>query len=166
MLDRVDEAILRLLEKDGRLSFSSLGQEIGLSKTPSWARVNALERSRVITAYRAEIDPSQLGLHLHAFVQVTIDAARHAEFEDVVLRHGSILECYTTAGDADYLLHVLVPGIEELDHLLREEIARMPGVRRVTTTIAMKTIKHRGLIMDCVRPSPATRPDNRTKRAR
>jgi Lrp/AsnC family leucine-responsive transcriptional regulator len=157
MLDRVDEAILRLLEKDGRLSFNSLGQEIGLSKTPSWTRVNALERDKVITAYRAEIDPAQLGLQLHAFVQVTITAARHADFEAAVLRHGSVLECYTTAGQADYLLHVLVPGIAELDELLRGEISRMPGVQRGTTTVGMKTIKHRGLIMDCVRPATAKR---------
>ena len=129
MVDRVDEAILRLLEKDGRLSFNSLGQEVGLSKTPSWTRVNALERNKVITAYRAEIDPAALGLQLHAFVQVTITAARQA----------------------DYLLHVLVAGIAELDELLRGEINRMPGVQRGTTTVGMKTIKHRGLIMDCVR---------------
>ncbi|MBX5463896.1 MAG: Lrp/AsnC family transcriptional regulator [Steroidobacteraceae bacterium] len=152
MVDRVDEAILRLLEKDGRLSFNSLGQQVGLSKTPTWARVNALERDKVITAYRAEIDPARLGLQLHAFVQVTINASRHADFEAAVLRHGSILECYTTAGQADYLLHVLVPGIAELDELLRNDISRMPGVQRETSTVAMKTIKHRGLIMDCIRP--------------
>lgn len=152
MIDRVDEAILRLLENDGRLSFNSIGQEVGLSKTPSWARVNALERDKVITAYRAEIDPSRLGLQLHAFVQVTINTAKHAEFEAAVQRHGAVLECYTTAGEADYLLHVLVPGITELDELLRKDISRMPGVQRETTTVAMKTIKHRGLIMDCVRP--------------
>jgi Lrp/AsnC family transcriptional regulator, leucine-responsive regulatory protein len=152
MIDRVDEAILRLLENDGRISFNSIGQEIGLSKTPSWARVNALERDKVITAYRAELDPARLGLELHAFVQVTINTAKHAEFEAAVQRHGAVLECYTTAGEADYLLHVLVPGIAELDELLRKDISRMPGVQRETTTVAMKTIKYRGLIMDCVRP--------------
>jgi Lrp/AsnC family transcriptional regulator, leucine-responsive regulatory protein len=157
MLDRVDEAILRLLEKDGRLSFNSLGQEVGLSKTPSWTRVNALEREKVITAYRAEIDPARLGLQLHAFVQVTINAAKHADFEAAVNRHGSVLECYTIAGQADYLLHVLVAGIAELDELLRNEITRMPGVQRGTTTVAMKTIKHRGLIMDCVKSGNAKR---------
>src|SRR5262245_1664933 len=157
MIDRIDEAILRLMERDGRLSFNALAQEIGLSKTPSWARVNALERDKVITAYRAEIDPARLGLQLHAFVQVTINAAKHAEFESAVTRHGAILECYTTAGQADYLLHVLVAGIAELDELLRSEISRMPGVQRGTTTVAMKTIKHRGLSMDCVRSGPGKR---------
>lgn len=156
MRDRVDEAILRLLEKDGRLSFNSLGQEVGLSKTPSWARVNALERDKVITAYRAEIDPARLGLQLHAFVHVTINTAKYVEFETAVNRLGAVLECYTIAGEADYLLHVLVPGIAELDDLLKSEISRLPGLQRETTTVAMKTIKHRGLIMDCV-PAKTTK---------
>ena len=141
MPDRSDDAILRILEKDGRLSFNSLAEQIGLSKTPTWARVQSLEKKKVITGYRAEIDPVALGLELHAFVQVTITATRHADFEAAVTRHPSIIECYTTAGQGDYLLHVLVPGIAALDDMLRVDIARMPGVQRQTTTIGMKTIK-------------------------
>ena len=109
MLDPIDMTILKALESDGRMSFNELAEEVGLSKTPSWARVRELERQKVITGYRAQIDPGRVGLELHAFVQVTITATRHADFEAAVLRHKSVLECYTTAGQADYLLHLLVP---------------------------------------------------------
>lgn len=151
MLDRTDATILETLEKDGRVSFNDLAEQVGLSKTPTWSRVRELERRKVITGYRAEIDPAGVGLELHAFVQVTITATRHADFESAVLRHHSILECYTTAGQGDYLLHVLVPGIAALDELLRAEVSRMPGVQRLTTTVGMKTIKRRGSIMACAR---------------
>jgi Lrp/AsnC family transcriptional regulator, leucine-responsive regulatory protein len=103
----------------------------------------------VITGYRAEIDPAAMGLELHAFVQVTITATRHADFEAAVQRHPSIIECYTTAGQGDYLLHVLVAGISALDEMLRVDIARMPGVQRQTTTIGMKTIKRGASIVEC-----------------
>ena len=149
MADRADDAILRILEKDGRLSFNSLAEQIGLSKTPTWARVQNLEKRKVITGYRAQIDPSAMGLELHAFVQVTITGSRHSEFEAAVLRHPSILECYTTAGQGDYLLHVLVPSIAELDETLRADISRMPGVQRLTTTVGMKTIKRGASIVEC-----------------
>src|ERR1700755_1474614 len=138
MPDRSDDAILRILEKDGRLSFNSLAEQIGLSKTPTWARVQNLEKKKIITGYRAEIDPVAIGLEPHAFGQGTITGSRHADFEAAVLRHPSIVECYTTAGQGDYLLHVLVPGIAALDGVLRTDIARMPGVQRQTTTIGMK----------------------------
>jgi Lrp/AsnC family transcriptional regulator, leucine-responsive regulatory protein len=154
MPDRADDAILRILEKDGRLSFNSLAEQIGLSKTPTWARVQNLEKRKVIAGYRAQIEPAAMGLELHAFVQVTITGSRHTEFEAAVLRHPSILECYTTAGQGDYLLHVLVPGISALDEVLRTDIARMPGVQRQTTTIGMKTIKRDASIVECARRFP------------
>ena len=73
-----------------------------------------------------------------------------------------MLECYTTAGQADYLLHVLVASIGALDALLRDDVSRMPGVERLSTTVGMKTIKRRGRITDCaawtaralLRPAP------------
>jgi Lrp/AsnC family leucine-responsive transcriptional regulator len=151
MLDPIDEKILRVLEKDARVSFNELAEQVGLSKTPSWARVRELERQKIITAYRAEIDPARVGLALHAFVQVTISGPKAGEFERAIVHHPSVLECYTTAGQGDYLLHILVPGIEALDTLLREEISRMPGVERLVTTVGMKTIKDRGLIMECAK---------------
>ena len=149
MPDRADDAILRILEKDGRLSFNSLAEQIGLSKTPTWARVQNLEKKKVITGYRAQIDPAAMGLELHAFVQVTITGSRHAEFESAVLRHSSVIECYTTAGQGDYLLHVLVAGIAALDEILRDDLSRMPGVQRLVTTIGMKTIKRGASIVEC-----------------
>lgn len=149
MLDPIDLTLLKTLEGDARISFNALAEEVGLSKTPSWARVRELERQKVITGYRAEIDPARVGLELHAFVQVTITATRHADFESAVLRHKSVLECYTTAGQADYMLHVLVSGITALDELLRKDISRLPGVQQLVTTVGMKTIKHRGSIMEC-----------------
>ena len=61
------------------------------------------------------------------------------------------MQCFTTAGHADYLMHVLVAGIEELDSLLRMEISQLPGVQKIETTVCMKTIKHRAPITGCLR---------------
>jgi len=151
MMDKIDQKIVTLLEENARQSFADLGQSVGLSKTPCWHRVRDLERAGVIKGYRAEIDSVQVGLNVHAFVHVTINSVRHSEFENAVLKHPAILQCFTTAGQADYLMHVLVGGISELDGLLRMEVSRMPGVQRIETTVCMKTIKHRAPIMGCLR---------------
>jgi Lrp/AsnC family transcriptional regulator, leucine-responsive regulatory protein len=149
--EAVDRQLLGALERDGRLSYAELAEEIDLSKTATWTRIRRLEQARVITGYRAEIEPAAVGLDIHAFVQVTIKSQLHGEFEQAVLRHATILECYTTAGQADYLLHVLVADVATLDGLLRTQIAQMPGVERISTTVGLKTIKRRGLIMPCIR---------------
>jgi Lrp/AsnC family transcriptional regulator, leucine-responsive regulatory protein len=150
-MDKIDHRILTLLEDDARQSFAELGEQVALSKTPCWQRVRELERSGVIRGYRAEIDSRRLGLQVEAFVQVTLSSGQHAEFEAAVLEHPSVLQCFTTAGQADYLMHVLVAGIAELDSLLRMEISQLPGVQKIETTVCMKTIKHRAPITGCLR---------------
>jgi len=158
VLDRTDEAILRIVEQDGRISFAELGERISLSRTPCWTRVQNLERQHFISAYRAELNPRLLGLDTHAFVQVRIVAQQQRAFEAAVAKNGSVLECYGITGEADYILHLLVAGTGTLDEVLRNEIASMPGVKGTLTSLALRTIKSRGLIMDCRRDSPTRDP--------
>lgn len=150
-MDKIDRRLLTSLEENARQSFAELGEQVGLSKTPCWQRVRELERAGVIRGYRAEIDSAQLGLKVEAFVYVTLSSVQHAEFEAAVLQHPAVLQCFTTAGHADYIMHVLVTGIEELDSLLRMEISQMPGVQRIETTVCLKTIKHRAPLTGCLR---------------
>src|SRR2546422_8726287 len=100
-MDKIGRQIVTLLEQDARQSFADLGQKVGLSKTPCWQRVRDLERSGVIRGYRAEIDSAQLGLQVEAFVHVTLSSVQHAEFEAAVIQHPAVLQCFTTAGQAD-----------------------------------------------------------------
>lgn len=150
-LDQADIALLRVLEADARVSFSELGERVGLSKSPCWARVRALEQTGIIRGYFADLDPSMLGLEVRAWVQITVNARKHAEFEAAVLQHPNVIECYTAAGAADYLLQILVADIAALDGLLRGDLAKLPGVERVATTVCLKTIKSRSGIMPCVK---------------
>jgi Lrp/AsnC family transcriptional regulator, leucine-responsive regulatory protein len=150
-MDKIDQKILTFLEEDARLSFAELGERVGLSKTPCWQRVRDMERLGVIKGYRADIDSGKLGLQVEAFVQVTLSSVQHAEFEAAVMRHPAVLQCFTTAGQADYLMHVIVSSIDALDGLLRMEISQMPGVQRIETTVCMKTIKHRAPLTGCLR---------------
>ena len=150
MVDRIDKAILRNLERNGRMSFNALSERINLSKTPSWTRVQALERDGVITGYRATLAPERLGLELQAFVQARVASDRCGEFEEAVMLNGSVLACYAMTGEADYLLHVLVENVAALDNLVRNRISMMPGAKGVLTLIVLKEIKSGGLISDCL----------------
>jgi Lrp/AsnC family leucine-responsive transcriptional regulator len=145
-VDKVDWAILEALEADGRESFAVIAERVALTKTPCWTRVQTLERDGAIKGYRAVIDPNSVGLKLTAFVEVTIEFGSRLAFERAVGEHPAIIECYTTAGEADYLLQVMTSDVERLDSLLREEVCRLPGVQRSSTTICLKRIKDNGPI--------------------
>jgi Lrp/AsnC family leucine-responsive transcriptional regulator len=151
-MDVLDLAILASLERDGRQSFAALAENVGLSKTPCWTRVQELEKSAAIRGYRADIDPRALGLGVHAFVQVMIDFSRRAEFETAVLENAAILECYTTAGEADYVLKIICRDVDDLDDLLRFNLSLLPGLQRSTTIICLKAVKHGGGVTGAAKP--------------
>lgn len=119
----LDQKIVAALEADARLSFAALADVVGISKTPCWKRVKALEEAGVIRGYRTLLDPAMLGFGLEAFVQVSIDFEFSDAFEAAVRKHPLIWRCHATTGDADYLLHVMAADMVALDRMLRQELS-------------------------------------------
>jgi DNA-binding Lrp family transcriptional regulator len=69
-LDRTDRDILALLQTDGRLTGAEIGRRVGLSQPAASARIQRLEKNGVITGYRAVVDPTALGLNIHAVIRL------------------------------------------------------------------------------------------------
>lgn len=149
-MDQIDRSILNELEKDGRISYGELGDRVGLSKTPCWNRVRQLADQQVITGYKAVLDHKALGLDIVAFLQVSVAFAEHEEFEDAVRAHTFIRSCHALIGEADYMLHILASDINHLDHLLRKELWKLPGVEKFITTVSTNVIKEDAPLMDMV----------------
>ena len=108
-LDRFDQAILRELSHNGRSSVSDLARAIGLSKSPTQARLKRLETEGIIQGYRAMIDPIRLGLDHVAFVEVKLTDTREAalaSFNAAVVQVAEIEEVHMLASHFDYLLKV------------------------------------------------------------
>ncbi len=103
--------------------------------------MKALEEAGVIRNYRARLDPARLGFGVEAFVQLSINSLEFEAFEAAVKRHPLIWRCHATTGEADYLLHIVATDMAALDRLLRQELSRLPGVRRTITSMATREIK-------------------------
>ncbi|MBO9716486.1 MAG: winged helix-turn-helix transcriptional regulator, partial [Pseudoxanthomonas sp.] len=71
-LDRIDRHILRILQQEGRISFTELGERVGLSTTPCTERVRRLERDGVIEGYYARLNPQALKAGLLVFVEISL----------------------------------------------------------------------------------------------
>lgn len=145
-LDSYDWKIAEVLEENGRISFASLAERVSLSKSPCWTRVREMEKSGMLTGYHAQFDPGKLGVGVQCQISVTIGFDAHTAFEAAVLDHPAIIECHTTAGDSDYLLRVFARSVQHLDDLLRHQISKIPGVKSISTTICLKTIKSQSSI--------------------
>lgn len=146
-LDRIDLAILRELQNDGRLTIKDLSDRVNLSKTPCHARVRRLQTEGYIRGFRAEVDHGRLGLGHVAFVQVTLSDTRAPAldaFNAAARRLPSIEQCHMIAGAFDYLLKVRSRDIADYRRTLGEEIAMLPHVANTSTFVAMETVKEPG----------------------
>lgn len=146
-LDRFDQAILRVLAGDGRISIADLARRIGLSKSPTQTRLRRLEADGVITGYRALIDPIRLGLDHVAFVEVRLNDTREAAlaaFNAAVTKIGEIEQAHMIAGNFDYLMKIRTRSMGEYRVVLAEKISTLPHVSGTSTYVAMQAVKEDG----------------------
>lgn len=147
-LDRYDQAILSSLAADGRMSIADLARKIGLSKSPTQARVKRLEEAGIITGYRAMLDPVRLGLAHVAFVEVRLSDTRERAlqaFNTAVRALPEVEECHMMASSFDYLLKVRTSDITDYRQALGERISALPHVASTSTYVAMEAVKDTGL---------------------
>lgn len=143
-LDGFDQAILRVLATEGRISAVDLARRIGLSKSPTQARMKRLEEAGVIAGYRAILDPVKMGAAHVAFVEVRLSDTREAAlqaFNRAVRQVPEIEECHMIASRFDYLLKVRTADIADYRRVLAERISALPHVAQTSTYVAMEAVK-------------------------
>lgn len=144
-LDATDKEILRILQRDGRISNAELAAAVRLSPAPCLRRVQRLEADGYIRGYVALVDPSAVDRALTVFVTVRLE--RHttstvSHFEAEILKDPAVLECYWTAGGTDYLVKVAVADLHGLDQFLLERLTQIPGVATIHSGIAIRQVKY------------------------
>jgi DNA-binding Lrp family transcriptional regulator len=142
-MDAVDRKILAELQRDGRLTITELADRVRLSVSPCHRRLRALENSGAISGYRAQLDAHALGLTFEALVFVTMRASDRATlevFEESVTEIPNVVQAQRLFGDPDYLLRVITRDLAAFQRLYDEQLAALPGVQRLTSTLVMKSV--------------------------
>lgn len=145
-IDQTDGKIIAALLQDGRLSITELAEKIGLSKTPTQARLKRLLTSGTIEGFRAVLNPAHLGLEHVAFVEVKLSDTREdalQKFNAAVKRLAEVEECHMIAGAFDYLLKVRTHDIKAYRQVLGEKITKLPHVASTSTFVAMQSVKEK-----------------------
>ncbi|HZG32958.1 MAG TPA: Lrp/AsnC family transcriptional regulator [Sphingopyxis sp.] len=142
-LDEFDRKILAILGRDGRITYTDLAAQVGLSKTPCQQRVKRLVDSGLIVGFRAIVDPAKVGLDHVAFAEVKLSDTREEalrQFNAAVRQIPEVEECHMIASSFDYLLKVRTPDIRRYRIVLGEKISSLPHVASTSTFVAMETI--------------------------
>jgi DNA-binding Lrp family transcriptional regulator len=142
--DRITDQILRELELNGRISNIDLADRVGLSPSACLRRVQDLERSGVITGYRAVVDPVARGAGFIAYVTVglsdhTKDAQDH--FERAVARFSEVRECHNITGAVEYLLRIETADLAGYKLFHTEKLGMLAQVRQIVTHVVIGSPK-------------------------
>ena len=143
-MDEIDNRILRELQFNARLSNADLASRVGLSASPCWNRVRALEQQGVIEKYIAVFDQAALGLPDTVIIEVTLE--RHDDdilnkFEAALERMPEVVEAYLITGEYDFFIKVAVAGTEGYERFLREKLYKIPGIRHSRTSFTLRRLK-------------------------
>ena len=142
-MDRIDKKILRLLQDDATRSVADIADQVGLSQTPCWRRIQNLEKAGVIVARVALLDAQKLNVGTTVFVRVRTTNHNYEwleKFARAVADIEEVVEFHRMSGDVDYLLRVVVPDIAGYDEVY-ERLIRAADLADVSSNFAMETIK-------------------------
>ena len=143
-LGRIDLNILRILQKDGRISYTELAKKVGLSVTPCIERVKRLERDGFILSYGARVSSQKLNQGLVVFVQIRLNHTSQKNFEEFrrsVIDLENIQSCFLVSGNYDYLLKARVADMTAYRELLGNRILKLPAVQESTSYVVMEELK-------------------------
>lgn len=142
--DQITENILRELTRDGRISNLELADRVGLSPSACLRRVQELERSGVITGYRAVLDRSKRGIGFVAYVTVGLNLhtkAAQESFERAIAHAPEVVECHNITGTVEYLLRVEAEDLTAYKAFHTDVLGTVPQVNSITSYVVMGSPK-------------------------
>ncbi|PZR10088.1 MAG: ArsR family transcriptional regulator [Azospirillum brasilense] len=143
-MDEIDKRLLRLLQRDGRMTNVELARQAHLSPPATHERIRRLQQDGVIEGYSVRLNAGKLQRALLIFVEVTLDRTSARVFEDfgaAVRRTPEIMECHMVAGGFDYLIKVRVRDMAAYRHFLGTVLVGLPGIRQTHTYTVMEEVK-------------------------
>jgi Lrp/AsnC family transcriptional regulator len=144
--DDFDLKILRRLQENADISMADLGDSVGLSHTPCWRRYKKLESDKVIRSKVTLLDAARLNLGVTVYAYISIkshDEDSLIAFESAVQAIDNIVECYSTSGEVDYVIKVIVGSVEHYERLLKGTLVHLPNLDSINSTFALKQVKYR-----------------------
>jgi len=140
-----DIKILDILQRDSDRSSSEIAEQLNISQSPAWRRINRLEEEGVIEKKVAILNKEALGMQLVAFTTINLSKAGRKNmelFEEAVSQLDEVIECYTMTGAWDYMLKVVVKDIRSYEKFVRQRLLEVPMIGEVHSHISVTEIKN------------------------
>ncbi len=143
-IDRTDRRILDLLQREGALSVAEVATRTGLSTTTCWRRIQQLEQNGIIKGRVALLDRAALGLDVTIFAHVKLTSQTRdaiSAFAEAIRGRPEVLDCYTTMGEWDFMLKVVMRDIKAFEAFFLDHLSKLPYVQSINSSVTVTAIK-------------------------
>jgi Lrp/AsnC family transcriptional regulator len=144
-IDQTDRKILGLLQTQTGINASAIGEQIGLSQSACWRRLQRLREAGVIKDQPATLDREKVGLNTMVFAHVKLTShgrSNLSDFAQIVQSYPEVLDCYVLLGNVDFLLRIVTEDIKAYEQFFFEKLSQLPGIQEVNSSIVLSDIKH------------------------
>lgn len=140
-LDPTDQQILSLLIENARLSYSDIGEAVGLSRVAVKARVKALEDKGIIEEYTTIVNPQKISGAISCYFEIETEPSALAQVAERLSHNATVTQIYRTTGPSSLHVHAVASSQEEMERFIRKEIDTLPGIRRSSCNVILSRIK-------------------------
>lgn len=142
-IDEMDRRIIKELNRNGRISYTDLAKEIGISRVAIQARINALMEHGVIERFTAVINPEKIGITVSAFFNVEVEPKHLMEVAELLAEEPFVTSLYHMTGPSKLHMHALFADNQEMEHFLKDKLYILPGITSVESQVLIKRYKSR-----------------------
>ena len=140
-LDQLDQKILRLLIQNARMSYSEIGQQIGISRVAVKMRVQALEQKGIIEEYTTIVNPQKISGAVSCYFEIETRPDSLAQVAEILRQNDSITQIYRVTGQSRLHVHAVTASSEEMEQLIAHTIDPLPGIVACSCSIILSRIK-------------------------
>ena len=140
-LDELDRKIVGLLIGNARMSYSELGERVGISRVAARMRVQALEKKGIIEEYTTIINPQKLGGAVSCYFEIETAPESLSEVAEILRQNDTVTQSYRVTGRSKLHVHAVAASGEEMERLVCGTIDKLPGVTSCSCNIIFSRIK-------------------------
>ncbi|RJX37303.1 Lrp/AsnC family transcriptional regulator [Paenibacillus pinisoli] len=142
-IDEIDRKIIKELNRNGRISYTDLAKEIGLSRVAVQARVSTLMDTGVIERFTAVINPEKIGIGVSAFFNVEVEPKHLHAVAEQLAEEPYVTSLYHMTGPSKLHMHGLFRNNAEMEYFMREKLYVLPGITGVDCQLLINRYKSR-----------------------
>ena len=140
-IDFIDNQIVDLLLKNGRMSYSEIGEKVGLSRTAVKTRIAALERAGIIKGYKAIIDPESAPEMMTFVLNIEIKPEHFEECKQVFVESSETVTIIQTTGRCHLVAICVTPDTRAMRTFVNKLYNNVPGIQSINANAVLDVIK-------------------------